>query len=793
MSVDTYTVLTKMVLEDRGMTSGLRNIAKLARDVETSLAAARKGTNGLFGAALTQRADAFSAAMRRAQDQVRYFGQATSATSGAARLTQELHAANQQALQLARTLALVHGRGGGGGGGGPGHPTSGAGGHRGAGIFNHGFMRTAQDAWMIGQVAEAIVKPAAELGHQRALAVMMGEDPSQTQAMETAAFRTARAVPQISAPEIFKIERELLPVVAAGTPKGEDPLRRMIDHLEDASKTSALIESYLSEEKSGGSGHRMSQYYNALRSGELLGLGQDPKKLKEWTDMAVRAVIASGGRLDMNQVRQFVTTAGSAAIAMDPKMILGHLGELMVEQGGAKVGTMAATFMQSGAGRMTQMASRENIALGLLDPTKIEFPKHSGGRPVLKDNAWKDEFMRFNDPGKWAIHDLAPAIMKKLGVNMTGMNDEEIAQRMSAANLSDAEKVGITKELAHLFSDRNAQKFAEQLMLHATAMDRYSGRMDRADPDFKTQTETDPKMAWKGLVGAKDTLLAAALAGPIKHMLPLINGLSDTMTTIASVFTDHPALAGNAIAGIGGAGVIGAGFVGYSWMAAGPALNRSAAALTAAAARLGGVPGGGGAPGVVPPGGRLGGVPGLGWGRLLMTGMSWFNPINDMIQRGVGTTGYDGKPLLKSIFGLPTVGSPGYVDDARPSWLKGPIESFKSGDYLPTFHKPDSDDIFAAHERAGEGGGGGSGMAAIGSSVADAISTIVASVTGAVAQLTGQVTLTGDVHIDAGQFGSMVARLVAEGIAHATGGAGAAPTTGGRPDFSGGAMLPGPI
>jgi hypothetical protein len=88
---------------------------------------------------------------------------------------------------------------------------------------------------------------------------------------------------------------------------------------------------------------------------------------------------------------------------------------------------------------------------------------------------------------------------------------------------------------------------------------------------------------------------------------------------------------------------------------------------------------------------------------------------------------------------------------------------------------------------------GGSGMAAIGSSVADAISTIVSSVTGAVASMTGQVTLTGDVHVDMGGMKEMIGHLVAEGIAHATGGAGAAPSTGARPDWSGGVMLPGPI
>lgn len=783
---DTYTVATRMILEDRGMTAGLRNIAKLLKETEAALKGVRGGMN-----ALTKRVDAFGMAMERAQTQVRYFGQATSATSGAERLVNQLRAANEQASTLARNLSRVHGAGGSAGGRGREH-----------GIFTRGFIDTMYQGEMVAGFVESIFKPAMQLGHQRALAMVMGENPEQTQTMESAAFRTARAVPQLSAPELFKIERELLPVVAAGTPKGEDPLRRMVDHLEDAAQTNALLENYLGDEKSGGSGNRMSQYYNALRSGELLGLGQDPKKLKEWTDMATQAVIASGGRLDMAQIRQFVSTAGSAAIAMDPRFILRNLSELMVEQGGSKVGTMAATFMQSGAGRMTQMSAKENEALGLLDASKVTFGR--GGHPILGDDAWKDETMRFSNPGQWAIHDLAPAIMKKLGVDMSGMTDEQIANRVSAANLSELEKVGITKELAHLFSDRNAQKFAEQLMLHSTAMERFSGRMDRANPG--AAGAGDPVMAWAGVTGAWETLRSAALAGPLDQLIGPMHAAAAVMTTIADTFRDHPVLSGDALMGGGGALALGTGYSAISLVRAGPALTGAAASLEGAAAALS-------RSAIAQAGeGALGGAASFGWlGKLGLAGLvtavtvELAHQADEEMRSHTDPAGQFATDLHDKAANMlpdgPVGLSPDWLDMASSDNRPGLDGYMKNGKLIAGTDPHESGwtlggrytDTMPGFGPTAMGDLGGDAGSALVGPVADAISTIVSEVKGAVANLAGQVTLTGDVHLDAGSFGSMIGALIARGVANATGGAGAASSTGIGRDFSGGVTMPSPF
>jgi hypothetical protein len=790
--MDTYTVATRMVLEDRGMVRGLQNIAKLAKEAEAALKGARTGVNELFSTALIARVNQFSEGLSRAQTGLRSLGR----DSGLDRLNQQLREANELSERLARTTARV--RGGGGG----------AIGHRGGGILNHGFLQTAYDVDMIGSFIASAFKPAMQLGHQRALAMIMGENPQQTRAMEAAAFRTARSTPQIDAAEMFKIERELLPVVAAGTPKGEDPLGRMIEHLGDAAKTNALLENYLGDEKSGGSGHRMLQYYNALRSGELLGLGQDPKRLKEWTDMATQAVIASGGRLDMNQIRQFVSTAGSAAIAMDPQFILRNLSELMVEQGGAKVGTMAATFMQSGAGRMTQMAAAENIALCLLDPSKIKFPAHSGGRPVLGDDAWKDESMRFNQQGQWAIHDLAPAIMQKLGVNLGGMTDEEIANRVSAANLSQLEKVGITKELAHLFSDRNAQKFAEQLMLHSTAMTRFAGRMDHVNAN--AAADIDPMMAWGGLVGAFKTLREAALDAPLNQLIGPMHAASDLMTTIAAAFKDHPVLAGNAM-GLGGVGAVGiAGYSAFSFLRAGPALTGAAASLEGAAAALT-------RSAAVQAGeGGLWKDAGFGWmGKLGLAGLVTAVTIelakqaDDEMRSHIDDAGLRASDLHDKAALINPDGplglSPDWLDMSSADTRPGLDGRMVNGKLVPGLIQQSIDNpVWTLGGQYTNGSGlmpgfgpsafgdtGGDAGSALGTATAEAISTIVNEVKGAVANLVGNVTLSGDVHLNVGSFMDALGHLVAQGVAHAASSGTTGIGTG--PDYSGGALLPGPM
>jgi hypothetical protein len=84
----------------------------------------------------------------------------------------------------------------------------------------------------------------------------------------------------------------------------------------------------------------------------------------------------------------------------------------------------------------------------------------------------------------------------------------------------------------------------------------------------------------------------------------------------------------------------------------------------------------------------------------------------------------------------------------------------------------------------------------IASTLIDAITSAVTAATSNAGQmqnleanLTGEVTLTGDVHLDLPGFREAIGRLIAQGIARATGGATGANVGGARPDFTCGVIL----
>ena len=191
--------------------------------------------------------------------------------------------------------------------------------------------------------------------------------------------------------------------------------------------------------------------------------------------------------------------------------------------------------------------------------------------------------------------------------------------------------------------------------------------------------------AWSGL----QTVLMDLASGTVPGLTAAFKGFSDNVIDPMRDFLIHhagePLVAGAGYAAEG-AGLwavyrimkrlLGFGGGGAALTASATALDGSAAALTRAAVALQtgrGVPGGavgGGGPGglaAIPGGPKVGGIGGFRW---LTTALAWLPAVVEMIDRGVGTPGYDGKPILKSFLGFPTVGSPGYQDDWRPDWIK---------------------------------------------------------------------------------------------------------------------------
>jgi hypothetical protein len=693
-----------------------------------------------------------------------------SAASGASTLASNLSAAQTRASALSRTLNTLRmagaggGRGGGPGGGGHG---PGGGGPWGHGIFNRGFVHTMYDAGLIGHLAGQFFKPSIEFGTQRAMAETMGENAEQRRRMEEAAYAVAAKVPNKSAAELMKIQRELLPIAAAGAPDADGALAKMIEHLPEAARMDTLLANYLGE-KPGFSerGHRMSQFYNALRAGELMGLTGDP--LRGFVDEASKAMVAGGGRLNMEQIRQFVATAGSAAIGMDPNFILKYLPELMIEQGGSKVGTMASTFMQSGAGRMTKRALEENMRLGLIDPSKLEFEK--GRLKRIGEGAWQNESDRYHNPAKWALETLAPALQKQ-GIDPFSRGNPRLV-----------------RELAMLFSDRNAQKFMEQLLLHKNAMQRFAERTDRARLDYERQRSTNPSIALEGLAGSWSTLRAALGDNSMMTAIPIINGMASAMGGLAKSIAGHPEMAHAATGAtlyLGGAAAslvaLGAAARGVIWAGGGlMSIARGAAAVAAAAAPAGAA--------LAALAARLGPISAF---LATMSPSTTNKGEKEAIDKARGSLfpnlpagiGVDklspeqAKQLLGTAYGLSDEMRTKLQERSNlgfmPPGTDFPIPGAALGKQSSLWDR--FSPISSAHAAempslAGPGGGGD--MAAAGAQFGQAA---VAQINGAIqamaVTLNGQVNLAGDVHLTAPGLFEAVGRMLAQGIAHAMGGA----------------------
>jgi hypothetical protein len=289
---------------------------------------------------------------------------------------------------------------------------------------------------------------------------------------------------------------------------------------------------------------------------------------------------------------------------------------------------------------------------------------------------------------------------------------------------------------------------------------------------------TDPKMAWAALSASWGSLRTALFDS--QAAIPVLNALSSAMRGLAYGIGDHPDLsravsaASIHLGGLGGAILaLGAAARSAKWAMGGLGVGAAVAggggsAVGAAAAGAAGARAGtlmrlarfGGGAGVL-----IGGA--LAAEHLADVGAHKFRQeiddahwnINRVLESKFGrsslwptleTTMISGRIMgrgLRSTFDLASVEPP------TPYYAKTPDSGLVPGGAM----RPGGGAI--VHER---------------------------ETVGAVS-LTGQTTLTGDVHLTIPGFGDIIGRIVAQGMSHAAGGS---LTTGGaRPDFTGGPVL----
>jgi hypothetical protein len=795
--MDSYSVSTSLTLDDK-LIAGLKQVAAQLRtankDFDKLKSAARAGFSVRPAGVDKLRAELATATgaagkLRSALTGVKL---SSAAASGASALAHNLSTAQNRASALARTLARLRmpaggasgtvppsgpwgPRGGGRGPGGGGHSAS----PWGHGVLDRGFMHSVFDVMMIGQAAGFLFKPAMEFGHQRFLATQMGESPEDRERMQRAAYETARKVPNQSVGELMKLQRELLPIAAMGMKPGESAVRKMIEHLPEAAEIDTLLSNYLGE-KAGTRSHRMSEYYSLLRAGETLGLSGD--QLHDFVRGGTSSIIAGGGKITAESLRQVVAKGGLAAIGMDPNTILQQSPELILEQGGPAVGTMFATMAKSAAGRTPLASAKEFERLGLINPGALSFKDH---KARIAEGGWQDETKRFTNQGLWMIENLAPALLRNMGVNTAGMTQEQISQRISTGpgGLTLSERGKLMREMSILFSDRNAAKGAEQFMLQARQIERFFARYQQARLGTIAEGRAnDPDLAMEGLKGSFETLRTALLDPQLSHSLGIMNLAADAMTSLSNAASRDPLSRAitKASMDVGGltAAVLALGIAARGVVFAGGGLasiGRGAAAVAAAAGIGAGTAGGAAAlAGAAAATGAAIGVAKETTRRAKLGDFTSYNAIDPPIDP----------------FGLATAA--GAVDrPRRPGRSRAALSTAANAGFAPPGTEFPIPPATGSAKEYGPPAPGGAGDAAghlggIAASINAAVGALQAAA-GRPVNLSGQVTLSGDVHVSMGELGAAIGHMIARGLAHAA--SGGMTSGGARPDFSGGPAL----
>ena len=757
MAVDVYSVVTRLVLEDAGMAGRLNKIAEAMRKIEIAGKGAKDATRGLFSRAMIERTDRFGVSLASVRDQVDRLGSAT----GVDRLTGELRAAEASATRLSRELANVARRSSWlpGPGGGPPRGPPGSGGrsdHGGRGPFrsrvaagpveSH-FGYGLGDAAGIGigfGMFEGLKMAAGEQRSAVFAELAAGIDPKSREgrAYAKALRDTAEDASKgtiFSRPDVLK----MMPGIAG---MSDVPLDQALPFMKTAIQFaetmrqagSAAGETYSSSESATA----------AIRLGHLLGI-TDPEQMKPILDQLLPAALTAHKSPDsLVKVLQYM--AGSAAgvgMSQSETMNLGALASIFMPgtRGGTSTNMLLTGLMaQAGPGAGTKIhqkaAARQKQLeeMGLIDPKTHQLFKDAGGGMLLP---LVENLHKYYEKNPTQAYGQFVKLFQQRGARI-------------AFELARNPKAG---QMVQELQNREAA---------ATGMGGVSGIQNKQNDTLSNQASR----TWSSLKTIVDDLAEGSVPG----LTAAFHGLNSTLDGARKFLDDHPKVAAGAgytaeAAALYATWRLGKKFLHWGSRAGGVAAGEAAEGAAAVPAATGAAP----------------------W---LARALPW---LSGKLPVAAGLdTFFNGR------FGGNVI-TPEADQPAFHEFIK------KHG--TPLAHRTSgySSDFFNA-EMAGMPSG--SGMSEMGSSLADGVSGAAQSLIAAgssvgdaileklngliqslAVALSGQVNLVGDVHLTIPGFEAAIGHLIANGLAHATGGAGAAPTTGGRPDFSGGPTLPGPL
>lgn len=347
-----------------------------------------------------------------------------------------------------------------------------------------------------------------------------------------------------------------------------------------------------------------------VKGAEVIGAAKDPERFTHLLDGYVKAMQVMGKTITPEGVYEMQKYSKAAGARWSDRFILTTGLSLGQEMGGSTAGNSIQMAQKQIVGGMQNLHSKakEFARIGLIDEKNLDYLKTGEVKGVKAGvkHAVKGDDLAATDLDQWVYTVLLPAL------NKGGVQKESDQLAWIQKNF--------TSTAADVISKMVMQK--ESFEAHAKMYEGAAGLKGQAQ-------NRDDALAGLGAVSKSLETFAGVVTGPVMkdaaHGLDAIAGRIGSFSTSLEAFNKaHPEIAKYEGPAAAGAGLLGAGAAsaavwkllngGFGLKGSAVALDGSAAALTAAAVKLGGgLPGGalGGAPGPdagKTKGGRLKGV-----------------------------------------------------------------------------------------------------------------------------------------------------------------------------------------
>jgi hypothetical protein len=419
---------------------------------------------------------------------------------------------------------------------------------------------------------KSAVEAGADLEAERTLMRSAGIPQSEIAASQKQAYDLAAKYPNMSPAEIMKSYKETRSVVL------------------NPSETPGLMETVIAAKSTmkelgmGGESADALQY--AIKSAEVLGRAQDPKRFHDYIDSFVRALEVSGQTLTPEDMFRFAQQMKAAGATLSDRFI-NTVGMSMVQDMGSRAATGLAQFSKMMVGGYSQGQKRsltEMYHLGMVDRDDLEWGKE-GIKGVKAGHHLKHWREAITDPDKYVNDYLIPTLEKH---GMESLQDQ-------------------IAEVYKLYPNSQASNIIAKLIQQRLSFEQHARNYERAAGiDAASTLLRENAIASLDALTTSLKTFGAAVTDPL--MEPIAGSLFNMATGIASfgrVVDDfdqrHPTLGkvlgGTAIFGGSALGLWGiykmfSGFAGgFGLKSSAIALDASAAALDKAAVSLGATPG----------------------------------------------------------------------------------------------------------------------------------------------------------------------------------------------------------